>query len=190
VECTVTVTEGVTSSDCPTANTYCNTSTQETTGNFCSTPVCTDDSCEAWETCDPTGTGECASVACTVDTAQEDCATFICDPDTLVCVGCEYTGDTLVECPEADTANNTYYVCETTGMCTSTECVAAELCTPGQVCSNGPTVCHDIACTDDTAISLCSTYACVDLVCGDCNDDEGDDACPDSDSENDTYYVC
>lgn len=129
-------------------------------------------------------------MACTLETAQEACATFVCDPDTLLCAGCNYESSTITECPEADAALNTYYVCETTGMCTSTECVAAETCEAGQVCANGSAVCNDVACTDETAASVCSTLACIDLVCGDCNDDEGDDACPSSDSENDTYYVC
>jgi hypothetical protein len=32
--------------------------------------------------------------------------------------------------------------------------------------------------------------ACIDSVCSPCAEANGDDDCPPSDSENDTYYVC
>lgn len=61
-ECAITINEGVTSSNCPQptdGTAYCNTSTTSTTGNFCSSPTCTDTSCSVTETCDYTGTGAC-----------------------------------------------------------------------------------------------------------------------------------
>lgn len=115
---------------------------------------------------------------------------MVCDPDTLLCTGCDYDSDVIKGCPEADADTNSYYVCESTGMCTLTVCDAATTCTPGQICSNGTTVCSDVACTEDDALKTCSTYSCINNVCADCNEESSDDGCPSSDSENDTYYVC
>lgn len=110
--------------------------------------------------------------------------------DGTACISCDATAE-VTGCPAAVVDLDTYYICNaTTGMCEETECDAKTTCTPGQICANGTQVCSDVPCTDENAITACSTMSCTNSVCSACAVDNGDDDCPPSDSENDTYYVC